>query len=251
VATSTDLANSTLGLTTGGVARSANFVVAESTLATGQLVYRFSGNDFTQGVQLGQISLNGAVIRDAAGNALTPAGLNPLLASIDVTEGQTLSFNGGYTGAGDFIKTGLGELILTGNSTHTGNTVVRGGTLTITSGSFTSTGTLLVGGGAGATGTLDILGGTVTTNSTAIGSGSSSGVATVSGGTWTNTADLSIANGTLAITGGIVVVGGTLSESTANSIDLQAGGGDARDVLVVQILDDARCTICGLVLGCT
>jgi autotransporter-associated beta strand protein len=34
---------------------------------------------------------------------------------------------------GDFIKTGLGELILTGNSTHTGNTVVRGGTLTITS----------------------------------------------------------------------------------------------------------------------
>lgn len=132
VAASTDLANSTLGLTTGGVARSASFVSAESNLASGKLVYRFSGNDFSQGVQLGQISLNGAVIRDAAGNALTPAGLNPLLASIDVTEGQSISFNGGYTGSGDFIKTGLGELILTGNSTHTGNTVVRGGTLTIT-----------------------------------------------------------------------------------------------------------------------
>jgi autotransporter-associated beta strand protein len=132
VATSTGLANSTLGLTTGGVARSASFVTAESNLATGLLVYRFSGNDFSQGVQLGQISLNGTVIRDAAGNALTPAGLNPLLASIDVTEGQSISFNGGYTGSGDFIKTGLGELILTGNSTHTGNTVVRGGTLTIT-----------------------------------------------------------------------------------------------------------------------
>ena len=46
----------------------------------------------------------------------------------------------------------------------------------------------------------------------------------MSGGTWTNSGDLSIGSGSLAITGGIVVVGGTLSESTANSIDLQAGG---------------------------
>jgi autotransporter-associated beta strand protein len=133
VATSTDLSNSALALTTGGAARSASFVAAESDLATGKLVYRYNGSDFSQGVQLGQISLNGAVIRDAAGNALTPTGLTPLLSQIDVTEGQSLSFNGGYTGSGDFIKTGLGELILTGNSTHSGNTVVRGGTLTITS----------------------------------------------------------------------------------------------------------------------
>ena len=73
------------------------------------------------------------MIRDAAGNALVPVGLNPLLSQIDVADGQSLSFSGGYTGSGDFIKTGNGELILTGNSTHTGNTVVRGGTLTITS----------------------------------------------------------------------------------------------------------------------
>ena len=124
---------SALALTTGGAARSASFVAAESDLATGKLVYRYNGSDFSQGVQLGQISLNGAVIRDAAGNALMPTGLTPLLSQIDVTEGQSLSFNGGYTGSGDFIKTGLGELILTGNSTHSGNTVVRGGTLTITS----------------------------------------------------------------------------------------------------------------------
>ncbi|MEI8369089.1 MAG: autotransporter-associated beta strand repeat-containing protein [Planctomycetia bacterium] len=147
--------------------------------------------------------------------------------TLDVTTGGAIAHTSASLVVG--TTTGTGAVVVSGGSVTVGDATLgrdasSAGTLTMSSGLFTSTGTLLVGGGAGATGTLDILGGTVTTNNTAIGSGSSSGVATVSGGAWTNTGNLLIGSGTLAITGGIVVVGGTLSESTANSIDLQAGG---------------------------
>ena len=148
--------------------------------------------------------------------------------TLDVTTGGAIAHSSTALAVG--TTTGSGTVVVSGGSVTVGDATLgrdasSAGTLTMSSGLFNSTGTLLVGGGAGATGTLDILGGTVTTRDTAIGSGSSSGVATVSGGTWTNTGNLSLGNGgTLAITGGIVVVGGTLSESTATSIDLQAGG---------------------------
>jgi autotransporter-associated beta strand protein/T5SS/PEP-CTERM-associated repeat protein len=147
--------------------------------------------------------------------------------TLDVTTGGAIAHSSAALAVG--TTTGSGAVVVSGGSVSVGDATLgrdasSAGTLTMTSGSFTSSGTLLVGGGSAATGAFDILGGTVTTRDTAIGSGSSSGVATVSGGTWTNTADLSIGNGTLEITGGIVVVGGTLSESTPNSIDLQAGG---------------------------
>ena len=148
--------------------------------------------------------------------------------TLDVTAGGAIAHSSAALAIG--TGTGTGAVVVSGGSVTVGDATLgrdasSAGTLTMTSGSFNSTGTLLVGGGAAATGTLDIRGGTVTTNSTAIGAGSSSGGASVSGGTWTNTGNLSLGNsGTLAITGGIVVVGGTLSESTANSIDLQAGG---------------------------
>jgi len=148
--------------------------------------------------------------------------------TIDVTTGGAITHSSATLAVG--TTTGTGAFIVSGGSVSVGDTTLgrdasSDGTLTMTSGSFSSTGTLLVGGGAGATGALEILGGAMTTRDTAVGSGSSSGVATVSGGTWTNTGNLSLGNGgTLAITGGIVVVGGTLSESTADSIDLQAGG---------------------------
>ena len=148
--------------------------------------------------------------------------------TLDVTTGGAIAHTSATLAVG--TTTGPGAFVVSGGSVTVGDATLgrdasSAGTLTISSGLFNSTGTLLVGGGVGATGTLDILDGTVTTNSTAIGAGSSSGVATVSGGTWTNTGNLSLGNGgSLEITGGIVVVGGTLSESTANSIDLQAGG---------------------------
>ena len=148
--------------------------------------------------------------------------------TLDVTAGGAIAHSSAALAIG--TTTGTGAVVVSGGSISVGDATLgrdasSAGTLTMTSGSFHSTGMLLVGSGAGATGTLDILGGAVTTRDAAIGSGSSSGVATVSGGTWTNTGNLSLGNsGTLAITGGIVVVGGTLSESTANSIDLQAGG---------------------------
>ena len=148
--------------------------------------------------------------------------------TLDVTTGGAIAHTGAALAVG--TTTGSGAFVVSGGSISVGDATLgrdasSAGTLTISSGSFNSTGTLFVGGGAAATGTFDLLGGTVTTNDTAIGSGSSSGVATVSGGTWTNSGNLSLGNGgSLAITSGIVVVGGTLSESTASSIDLQAGG---------------------------
>jgi fibronectin-binding autotransporter adhesin len=148
--------------------------------------------------------------------------------TLDVTTGGVIAHSSTALAVG--TTTGSGAIVVSGGSVTVGDATLgrdasSAGTLTISSGLFNSTGTLLVGGGAAATGTFDILGGTVTTRDTAIGSGSSSGVATVSGGTWTNSGNLSLGSGgTLAITGGIVVVGGTLSESTANSIDLAAGG---------------------------
>ena len=239
VATSTDLANSSLSLTTGGAARSASFVAAESDLATGKLVYRYSGNDFTQGVQLGQISLNGAVIRDAAGNVLSPAGLNPLLSQIDVADGQSINFNGGYTGSGDFIKTGNGELVLTGNSTHTGNTVVRGGTLTITSdlqlGPDVTSATaarLVIEDGAklkinatltldaergirvSGLGTIEVASGfTATYNGTISGANASSGLVKTGAGTLVLGGAHSYA-GTTDILAGVLAVSGSLADTT-------------------------------------
>ena len=148
--------------------------------------------------------------------------------TLDVTTGGAIAHTGAALAIG--TTTGSGTFVVSGGSVTVadatlGRDASSAGTLTISSGSFNSTGTLFVGGGAAATGTFDLLGGTVTTNDTAIGSGSSSGVATVLGGTWTNSGNLSLGNGgSLAITSGIVDVGGTISESTANSIHLQAGG---------------------------
>ncbi|MBU6162987.1 MAG: DUF4347 domain-containing protein, partial [Myxococcales bacterium] len=47
VSASTNLSQSTLSLTTGAIARSATYVAAESDLAAGKLVYRYTGTDFT------------------------------------------------------------------------------------------------------------------------------------------------------------------------------------------------------------
>jgi fibronectin-binding autotransporter adhesin len=52
--------------------------------------------------------------------------------AIGVTPGVTLTWNGQITGAGSFIKTGLGTLVLAAtNNNYTGGTYIEGGTLTL------------------------------------------------------------------------------------------------------------------------
>jgi fibronectin-binding autotransporter adhesin len=78
------------------------------------------------------------------------------------------------------------------------------------------------------TGTLNVTGGSVISEFSVLGSEAGSvGTATVSGGTWANSADLQVGGdgtGTLNLNGGLVTVGGTLSTGTFGTINLNSGG---------------------------
>jgi T5SS/PEP-CTERM-associated repeat protein len=110
------------------------------------------------------------------------------------------------------------------------------GTATVSSGTWTNRGQLLVGGavgGVGGTGTLNVTGGQITNTIGYIGAGTNSiGAVTISGGTWSNSANLNVGTsgtGRLTIsgsggTGGLVIVGGLLSRGGAGTINLNSGG---------------------------
>ena len=79
----------------------------------------------------------GAAIGGTAGSPLT------IRTASDVNVAHNITFNGGFTGTGGFIKTGNGKLTIAANSTYTGGAV----------GTTISAGTLQVGDG-GTAGTL-------------------------------------------------------------------------------------------------
>ncbi|MEY5026779.1 MAG: hypothetical protein RLZZ244_2307, partial [Verrucomicrobiota bacterium] len=79
---------------------------------------------------------------------------------VQVSSGSS-SFTGGLSGSGDFIKDGLGTLLLSGTGELLGNAIVQQGTLRVTSGSLLARVPTLVVGSTGAnqaTTTLDIRG---------------------------------------------------------------------------------------------
>ena len=136
---------------------------------------------------------------------------------------------------------GSGTLEVAGGSVTNSNgvigTIAGGvGAVTVSSGTWTNGGTLYVGGsvtGTGGTGTLNVTGGEVKNTFGNLGySAGSVGTATVSSGTWSNSGALVVGGGgtgTLTIsgsggTGGVVIVGGTLSKGGAGTINLNAGG---------------------------
>ena len=138
---------------------------------------------------------------------------------------------GGYsTGTG-----GAGTLVMTGGQL-TANTSVVGwnggvGAATVSGGTWSSSVVLHVG--RSGSGTLTITGGQVTSASGTIGTSVNGfGSAAITGGTWSNAGSLAVGGagtGTLTIsgsgsTGGVVIVGGTLSCGASGTITLGPGG---------------------------
>ncbi|MBR5709843.1 MAG: autotransporter-associated beta strand repeat-containing protein [Thermoguttaceae bacterium] len=62
-----------------------------------------------------------------------------------IGEGHTLTINGTISGDADLLKTGAGTLVLYGNNTYTGETIVKQGTLTLGTASTGGAGTLKPG----------------------------------------------------------------------------------------------------------
>ncbi len=103
---------------------------------------------------------------------------------------------------------GPGTTVLAGANTYTGGTIVNGGTLEVpTGGSITHPGSgMIVGASAGDNATLNLSGtGSISNSYGFLGNGTgSSGTANVSGGTWTNSAEIYVGylgNGVLNLSG--------------------------------------------------
>ena len=106
-----------------------------------------------------------------------------------------------------------------------GGVVISSGTLALSTGSFE---TLTIGQSTGDAGTFNVNGGSVTNTTSILGSAAGSfGTATVSSGMWATSSNLLVGGagtGTLTMNGGLVTVGGTLSQGGASTINLNAGG---------------------------
>lgn len=107
---------------------------------------------------VGTVNINGGALSAASGLTLTAnrtLALGPSsgagAGAIDVAAGQTLTFNGVVAnylaGTGSLTKTGAGTLVLNGANTYSGNTVVSGGTLSLTAAQQTG-GAITVNDGA-------------------------------------------------------------------------------------------------------
>jgi autotransporter-associated beta strand protein/T5SS/PEP-CTERM-associated repeat protein len=106
-----------------------------------------------------------------------------------------------------------------------GGVVISSGTLALSTGSFEA---LTIGQSTGDAGTFNVNGGSVTNTTSILGSAAGSvGTATVSSGMWATSSNLLVGGagtGTLTMNGGLVTVGGTLSQGGASTINLNAGG---------------------------
>ncbi|PXA04065.1 hypothetical protein DDZ13_08475 [Coraliomargarita sinensis] len=132
---------------------------------------------------VGTLSMGGGTLR-VIGTALTVA--NAVDIELKAASNSTIDTNGlgatigsDISGSGGLIKTGLGSLILNGNNSYTGATLVSNGLLRV-EGSLTGTSSLTVESGAaiGGSGTIGVF----TSISGELTPGSSPGIATYSAG---------------------------------------------------------------------
>ncbi len=119
-------------------------------------VLEAGGNNRIQAGNSGEANFRfgGGTLRVIDSNLSVTSGINPELrtattSTID-TNGFNASFAGGFTGSGKLVKTGLGNLTLTGNSTNTGEFSINQGILAV-NGSLG--GTLVINSGAQLMGT--------------------------------------------------------------------------------------------------
>lgn len=263
IAENPGLTESQLRVTIAGVDRFATYVapvtgnLLTSDPTVGRVVYALTGvtgADLALGVTLGRVVLNAsnAPVEDVIGNDLVPVEINQLLSRIHVDAGESVTFNGGFGGSGDFVKTGAGELILFGNNVHSGRTIIEGGTLSINNdlrlGATTNTGpdrivikdgatlkvtetlTLTTGRGieVAGSGRIEVASGAVVTYGGVI-----RGADTASGLTKVGAGEL-ILSGISTFTGPVHVDEGRLKLSTANrlvsSIEMNVGAAGVLDM---------------------
>jgi T5SS/PEP-CTERM-associated repeat protein/autotransporter-associated beta strand protein len=122
------------------------------------------------------------------------------------TQAFTVASGAALSGAGGLAKDGAGDLTLSGVNTYIGETIVRNGTLGVTGSITHPAADLWVGQQSGEDGTLEISGtGAVSNGVGYIGvHPASTGIAKVSGGSWTNAGNLVVGSsgaGTLEISG--------------------------------------------------
>jgi fibronectin-binding autotransporter adhesin len=146
-----------------------------------------------------------------------------LAGDLTIAGDQTLSLDGVIDGAGGLIKTGSGNLILTGANTYSGTTSINAGTLSVNN-SIASAVTINSGGtlgGIGAIGGLNVMsGGTVAPGN---GIGNDNGALTVngnatfaSGSSYRVVTDATGRSGSINVTGNVVLNG---------TVDVQAAAG--------------------------
>ena len=137
-----------------------------------------------------------------------------------VNQSSTASYSGIISGAGNFAKSGSGQLTISGNNTYTGTTSVSAGTLVLSGNSTrlnattVSGGTLTVSGSSTSSGNLTVTGGTFNLS----GTNTTTGNISVSGGTF-NLSGTNTTSGTVTVSGGLLNVtgGNTYTGSTTIS----------------------------------
>jgi len=201
--------------------------VTSGTWASSKLLYvGLSGTGVLE-VAGGRVSNTNGIIGAPAG------GEGSVLVSSGTWENSGPLYVGGYSTSG---TTGRGTLVMTGGRVQNtfgniGFNAGSEGSAMVSGGEWVNTVTLFVG--RSGTGTLEVTGGLVTSALGTIASGTASaGLAVITGGTWQSAGSLTVGvggSGTLSIsgshgTGGVVIVGGTLSRGAQGTINLAAGG---------------------------
>lgn len=150
--------------------------------------------------------------------------------------GSTTSQVNGAVATGNIIKSGTGELTLSGANVYTGTTTVSGGTLNLTGNRTATAGTFTVGNLNGTTGILNVSNGTVQTGNVFVGAGDGTAVGVInqSGGALTMAGDqLLVGNGGIAGTltgnggnGTYNLSGGTLTATAVANRGVMLGTND-------------------------
>ncbi len=157
-----------------------------------------------EGAELGG---NTATSRNVLGGPITLSG-GTATVRVEVSGTSTLQINGGFTGPGGINKTSGGTLELRGTNTHTGNTTIAGGSVTLVDGARLA---FVIGGN----GTNNAVNGTGTFNAEGIFDFDLTGASTTTGATWTIVAPtVTDSYGTNFIVSGFSGAGGSWTNTT-------------------------------------